>query len=78
MKYYIVFTLAIIISSVLGIIIGRFLSHRHNGTIVIGMSEDGEREQVRFILDLDLDEIKNRKEIILGVENHISQNSQIL
>lgn len=78
MKYYLILGLVIITSLVLGFIFGRFLKRQHNGVIVIGLSEDGEREQVRFILDLDLDEIKNRKELVLGVENHLSQNSQAI
>lgn len=77
MREYIIFALVVALSWVLGFIFARiFTRHKANGTIVIAMSEDGEREQIRFILDMDLDDIKNKKELILTVENHVSQNSQ--
>lgn len=79
MKEYIIPIAIIVFSLFVGFIFGHFIvKGRKDGTIVVEMTEDGERERVRFVLEMDLDEIKSRRKLLLGVENHISKNSQIL
>jgi hypothetical protein len=43
---------------------------------VIETTEDGERERIRFVLDLELDEIRYKTQLVLKVENGISKKSQ--
>lgn len=77
MKEYIIYTAITVVALLIGYIFGHFVFRKHqDGTIVIEMSEDRERERVRFVLELDLDELKDRKQITLGIENLLSQNSQ--
>ena len=77
MKEYLILAAIIIVSLVFGFIFGRFgIKKHHDGAVDIERTEDGERERIRFVLDLDLDEIKGKSQLILGVENHLSQNSQ--
>ena len=59
---------------ILGFIFGRLSKKtKPNGTIIIEPTEDGERERVRFVLDMDLDEIKTKRCLIFTVENQLSQ-----
>lgn len=77
MKEYIFMGLAIIFCLLIGFIFGRFMLKRHrDGSVVIELTEDKERERVRFVLDLDLDEIKYKNQLVLKVENNLSQNKQ--
>ena len=43
---------------------------KKDGSIVIEKSEDGERDRIRFLLSMDLDEIKKYKSITFFVDNH--------
>ena len=75
MREYIILIAVAIVWLGLGYIFGRFMLKRHrDGSIVIELTEDKERERVRFVLDLDLDEIKYKKQVVLKVENNLSQN----
>ena len=77
MKEYIFMGLAIVFCLLIGFIFGRFMLKRHrDGSVVIELTEDKERERVRFVLDLDLDEIKYKNQLVLKVENNLSQNKQ--
>lgn len=77
MKEYMILAIAVIISNAIGFIFGHFIfKKKSNGSVVIERTEDGERERIRFVLDLELDEIKGKSQLILDVENHLSQNSQ--
>ena len=77
MKEYIIYAVITVVALLIGFIFGHFVFRkRQDGAIVIEMSEDGERERVRFVLELDFDELKDKKQISLNVENHLSQNSQ--
>lgn len=56
-----------------GWIIGK-MSREKGGTIRIETNEDGSRDVIRFILNLDLDDIRKEKAILFKVED-LSQNS---
>lgn len=56
-----------------GWIIGK-MSREKGGTIRIETNEDGSRDVIRFILNLDLDDIRKEKTISFKVED-LSQNS---
>lgn len=70
--------IGMILCLLMGFIFGRFgMVKKHQGIIAVELSDDGEeREIVRFILPLQLDEIKTRQQIIFKVENNTSQKSQ--
>jgi len=74
MKEYILCTLTFLVVWLIGYIFGRYIFSRHrNGTIIVENSEDGQRERIRFVLDMDLDDIKLKKQLILKVEDETSQ-----
>lgn len=65
----------------LGIVIGRLVFRQKSepdGMIFVEPTEDGERERIRFVLNMDLDEIKQRKQIIFVIMDSESKNSQSL
>lgn len=67
-----------IVCIIIGCLIGYFAGReKQDGTIIIETTED-ERERIRFVLDLELDDIKEKKKVIFLVENHVSQNSQLV
>lgn len=69
----------VIVCGGLGYILGRAsIKNRHDGYIFIEPTEDGEGERVRFVLELGLDEIKDKKRLAFKVENQFSQNKQVL
>ena len=79
MRDYIILIAVALVLIGLGFIFGRFMLKRHrDGSVVIEMTEDRERERVRFVLDLELDEIKYKKQLVLKVENTLSQNKQVV
>lgn len=53
----------------------RFAKTQYDGTIRIEVNEDGSRDVIRFILDLDLDDIRKHKSLVFKVED-LSQKSQ--
>lgn len=74
MNEYLIWVSAIIASLALGYIFGKLLTKKHcDGSVVLEMTEDGERERVRFVLDLDLDDLEERKDITLRIDNRLSQ-----
>jgi len=74
MKEYIIYTLTFIVVWIIGYLFGRYIfSWRRNGTIVVENSEDGQRERIRFVLDMDLDDIKTKSQLVLKVEDETSQ-----
>lgn len=56
-----------------GWIIGK-MSREKGGIIRIETNEDGSRDVIQFILNLDLDDIRKEKTILFKVED-LSQNS---
>lgn len=77
MKEYVILICIIVVCLGLGFIIGRFGLKKHiDGTVVIEQTEDGERDRIRFVLDLELDEIKAKTQLVFKVENDLSQKSQ--
>ena len=74
MNEYLIWVSVIVASLALGYIFGKLLTKKHSdGSVVLEMTEDGERERVRFVLDLDLDDLEDRKEITLKIDNRLSQ-----
>lgn len=79
MKEYIIIGCIILACLAFGFVIGRFgLKQHRDGTVVIETTEDGERERIRFVLDLELDEIRYKTQLVLKVENDISKKSQVV
>jgi hypothetical protein len=74
MNEYVICILLAFVSSLIGFVFGRFgLKHHHDGSIVLEMTEDGERERVRFVLGLDLDQLEDRHQVTLKIENNLSK-----
>ena len=69
---------AIVVAAFLiGFTIGCFgVEPKHDGWILVGMSEDGEREQIVWKLGMELDDIKKRRRITFLVADNTSKNSQ--
>lgn len=63
---------------VLAIIFKKKKAETEDGIIVFEASEDGERDLVRFILNIELDDMKTKKQLVFKVEDHTSQNQQVL
>ena len=53
----------------------KFAKKHFDGVIRIETNEDNTREAVRFILNMDLDQIREEKQIVFKVED-LSKNSQ--
>ncbi len=81
MQQYLPFIIVTFACILIGILIGALVMHllnrRIDGTFVVDLSDDGQREVVRFVLDRDFDELIKYKKIILKVENNLSKNSQL-
>lgn len=79
MKEYALMAIVIFFCLLIGYIVCYFMARRkRDGSVVIEMTEDNERERVRFVLDLELDDIKNKKYLVLKIENNLSQNKQVV
>ena len=53
-----------------GIVVGKNIrKNQCDGTIFIEPTEDPNRDRVRFVLDLELDDIRKRKRLIFMVQN---------
>ena len=77
MREYVILGGVIIICLFLGFIFGRFgMKKHHDGSVVLETTEDGERDRIRFVLDMDLDALKDKSQLTLKVENNLSQNQQ--
>ena len=62
---------------IVGIIVGKNIrKDQCDGTIFIEPTEDPNRDRVRFVLDLELDDIRKRKRLIFLVKNTDSKKSQ--
>lgn len=71
--------IAIVLSAVISFILGRIGSkQKYDGTIFVERTEDPNRDRVRFVLNLDLDEIRKCKNLNFEVRANESQNSQLL
>ena len=59
--------------------LGYFVNEKKpGGTVFIEESQDHERVCVRFVLDSNLDDIGNKKHLLLKVENKLSKKSQVV
>ncbi len=77
MKDYIILAAIIVICLVSGFLIGRFgMKRTYDGDIIIEPTEDTDRDAIRFVLNLELDEIEKKQHLVFKVRNHLSQKSQ--
>lgn len=77
MKEYVILICIIVVCLGIGFVIGRLSLKKHiDGTVVLEQTEDGERDRIRFVLDMELDEIKDKTQLVFKVENDLSQKSQ--
>ncbi len=75
-KYWIVI-MAAIISFVVGFAIGRIRrKQKSDGQIFVEPTEETDRERIRFVLNIELDDIVKKQQILFDVKNMRSQNSQ--
>ena len=51
-----------------------FKKQQTDGSVIIEPTEDGERDRIRFVLEMELDEITTRDQLLLKVENRLSKN----
>ena len=66
---------AIVISFIFGWLLSRLFKKSHyDGAIFIEPTEDGERERIRFILEMDLDEIKQKPSLLFKI--NVTTDSQ--
>lgn len=76
---YLIIIAATIISFGIGFIIGRIsTSKKSDGVIFVEPTEDADRERIRFVLNLELDDIVKRNQLLFEVKNMHSQNSQAI
>lgn len=69
-EYVVVIAVLVIGWFIAGIIVGKFIrKNQCDGTIFIEPTEDPNRDRVRFVLDLELDDIRKRKRLIFMVQN---------
>lgn len=69
-KSIIVIAVLVIGWFIAGIIVGKSIRKSQcDGTIFIEPTEDPNRDRVRFVLDLELDDIRKRKRLIFLVQN---------
>ena len=69
-KSIIVIAVLVIGWFIAGIIVGKSIrKDQCDGTIFIEPTEDPNRDRVRFVLDLELDDIRKRKRLIFLVQN---------
>ena len=71
-----IFVCCFIVGMIVGFIIGYLTSRQKpDGEIVIEKTsdEDGERELMRWVLEMDLDDIKKSSQIIFSVKDETSK-----
>jgi hypothetical protein len=74
----IIFEIAVIaLATFVGFLAGMIaMKKRSDGTIIIEPTEEDDGERLIWKLDLELDDIKKRDQIVFKVENNTSQKSQ--
>ena len=71
--------ITIVLSLIIGFILGRIKpKQQYDGTIFVERTEDPNRDRVRFVLNLELDDIRKCKTLSFEVKTNESQNSQLL
>ena len=74
MKEYLIMAAIAIVSILVGIFIEMIRVKQHrDGTIIVETTEDGQRERIRMILDLDLDDIKKKNRLIFTIDDETSK-----
>ena len=69
--------LILIFTIIVCFFIGRFsVNNKYDGNVFIEPTEDEDRDRIRFVLEMELDDIKKMKKITFKVNNVESQNSQ--
>lgn len=75
LKWVLIIAAAVVVSFIFAWFLSLRLHKGHiDGNIFIEPTEDGERERIRFVLDLDLDDIKQKRSLTFKVNvNSASQ-----
>lgn len=69
----------VFLAMAIGFLLGLTLTKRKNdGTIVIELTEEADRERLIWKLDMDLDDIKKHSQVVFNVENNTSKKSQFV
>lgn len=67
-KWVLIFIVAIVFSFIFGWVLSKYLNKKSDdGMIFIEPTEDGERERIRFVLNMELDDIKKKTFLIFKV-----------
>ena len=67
----------LIITAAIGFIVGCISTKRHiDGCIIIEPTEENDGERLIWKLDMELDDIKNCRQLVFNVENNTSKKSQ--
>lgn len=67
----------LILAALIGFILGSSTTKKHrDGTIIIEPTEENDGERLIWKLDMELDDIKKRNQIVFKVENNTSKKSQ--
>lgn len=73
-EYKLIFVVTCMVIFLSGWLIGK-MGHKRDGIIRIETNEDGSRDVIRFILNLDLDDIRKHKSLVFKVED-LSKKTQ--
>lgn len=66
-----------ILTTAIGFIVGTIATKRHSdGTIIIEPTEENDGERLIWKLNMELDDIKKRNQIVFKVEDNTSKKSQ--
>jgi hypothetical protein len=69
----------IFLATAIGFLLGKIIMRRStDGSIIIEPTEDDDRERLIWKLDMELDDIKKRNQVIFNVENNTSKKSQFV
>ena len=67
----------LILAALIGFILGSSTTKKHNdGSIIIEPTEEDDGERLIWKLDMELDDIKKRNQIVFKVEDNTSKKSQ--
>lgn len=77
MSNYWLFALIVVFALFLGFIIGRLtIKKHHDGWIIIEPTKEKDRDRLIWKLDMELDDIRKKPEIIFRVADNTSKKSQ--
>lgn len=76
MRDYIILIGLSVLWLIAGYIFGKLTRKKptYDGTVFLEPTEDGERDRIRFVLDMELNEITTKDQLLLKVDNQLSKN----